>query len=164
MRALVVFFSLEGNTRSVAEAVAEETGADVIELLPVSVPSSTGFSKFFRGGKSAMMKEAPELKPLNLDPAGYDLVFLGSPVWAWTYAPPIRSFLKEHDLSGKKVALFMCHGGGPGKAAEKLTEAVQGAVLGKLLLQDPLKADREASLAEIRRWTERMIERAQTLS
>ena len=109
MRKLVVFYSLEGNTRLAAKTIAEASGADIMELIPLSQPSSEGFSRFLRGGKSAVKKEIPELEPFGVNPDDYELIFLGSPVWAWTFTPAVRAFLEKHDLSGKKVAICMCH-------------------------------------------------------
>lgn len=111
-----------------------------------------------------MMKEIPELEPFKVKPDDYDMVFLGSPVWAWTFTPPVRAFLVKHDLSGKKVALFLCHGGGPGKAAGKLREAVSGTVLGEILLRDPLKRHTKTQLQRASAWAYEMISSAQILS
>ena len=164
MRKLVVFYSLEGNTRLAAKTIAEASGADIMELIPLSQPSSEGFSRFLRGGKSAVKKEIPELEPFGVNPDDYEMIFLGSPVWAWTFTPAVRAFLEKHDLSGKKVAIFMCHGGGPGKAPDKLRSAVSGSVIGELLLRDPLRTDSEAQLKKASAWASDMSETAQILS
>ena len=164
MKKLVVFYSLEGNTSLVAGMIAETVSADVLEITPMLTPSSKGMYRFIWGGKSAMMKELPEIGSFEIIPEEYDLIFLGSPVWAWTFAPPMRSFLKKHNLSGKKIALFMCHGGGPGKALKKLQEAVSGTVLGEILLRDPLKRDTAAQLKKAGEWASKMAESAQILS
>ena len=46
------------------------------------------------------------------DIADYDIIFLGSPIWSGTIAPPVKAFLSGHDLSGKQVVPFVTHGGG----------------------------------------------------
>ena len=43
---------------------------------------------------------------------GYDVVFIGSPVWYGTYAPPVAEFLKTHAFAGKTAVPFCTHGGG----------------------------------------------------
>ncbi len=162
MRTLVVYYSLEGNTKLVADAVTRAIEADTVRLVPADQPSASGAARYFWGGRAAIMKKAPKLEPLEFIPEEYDLVFLGTPVWAWTFAPPIRSFLRDHDLSGKKVALFCCHGGGPGKAIEKLESAVAGDVVSKMLFRDPLSRDTENQLKAAGEWADAAVEKARS--
>ncbi|HOP25760.1 MAG TPA: flavodoxin [Candidatus Sabulitectum sp.] len=162
MKTLVVYYSLEGNTKLVADAVANALEADTVRLVPADQPSASGAARYFWGGRAAIMKKAPKLEPLEFIPEEYDLVFLGTPVWAWTFAPPIRSFLRDHDLSGKKVALFCCHGGGPGKAIEKLESAVSGEVVSKMLFRDPLSRDTENQLKAAGEWADAAVEKARS--
>jgi multimeric flavodoxin WrbA len=75
-----------------------------------------------------------------VDIGAYDLVIIGTPVWAWSYAPAMKTFLEETKIEGKKIALFCCHGGGPGKALEKLRAAVPGnSFAAEASFHDPLK-------------------------
>jgi flavodoxin len=53
-----------------------------------------------------MREKATELEPLQHQPGDYDLLVVGTPVWAAHPAPAVRTFLTSHHLSGKKVALF----------------------------------------------------------
>ena len=71
------------------------------------------------------IKKAP-LKPYTFDPSAYDLIIIGAPVWAGSPARPIRDFLAETGIKGKKIALFVCHGGGEGKALEQLKALLHG--------------------------------------
>lgn len=72
------------------------------------------------------MKETPKLKEYKIDPANYDLVALGTPVWAFNFTPPIRTFLKENKISGKKIILFCTHGGATGKTFANLSKSLSG--------------------------------------
>ena len=119
MKKLVVFYSLDGNTRLMAESVASATGADILELKPVKEITRNNFMKIFVGGKQAFTKAEPELLPFDLKPEDYDIIFFGTPVWAWTYSPALRTYFRDHKPVGKKVALFYCHGGGPRNFLEK---------------------------------------------
>ena len=85
------------------------------------------------------MGEAPELKPDSVDPLVYGRILFGFPVWAGTFAPPIRSFILAHDLRGKRLAAFACQGGsGAEKAFARLRKALGGAELeAALVLNDP---------------------------
>lgn len=54
------------------------------------------------------------------------IIFIGTPVWAWTYAPPLRSFLEGQKLQNKKIALFCTHEGGKGKVFENMRAELCG--------------------------------------
>ena len=96
MKSLVIFYSFEGNTKLMAENIAQTAEADVLELKPKKEIQSKGFMKYFWGGKAAMMKEKPELLPFDKNIQDYDLIFIGTPVWAWTYSPPLNSFFSSY--------------------------------------------------------------------
>lgn len=122
MKTAVVYYSLTGNTDLAAKRIAEKLHADLIRLEPEKAYPDGGFRKFFWGGKSAVMGETPKLKGQPFALADYDCVILGAPVWAGTFAPPLRTLIREHagKWREKKVAAFVCSGGGPGKALDKL--------------------------------------------
>ena len=111
MKTIIVYYSLEGNTDFAASKIAEIMGADLLRLVPKKSYPSTGFQKFFWAGKSAVMSETPELEPYVFDRASYDRVILGFPVWAGNVAPPIRTFVRDQDLHGKRIAAFACQSG-----------------------------------------------------
>ena len=125
MKTIVVYYSLEGNTQYVAERIAEALGAGLLRLRPKKAYPDSGFKKFFWGGKSAVMAETPALEPYDFDPAAWDRIILGFPVWAGNVTPPIRTFIKENDLRGKRIAAFACQSGsGAEKAFEKLAKCI----------------------------------------
>ncbi len=123
MKTLIVYYSLEGNTRLVAQRLAEATGAELLELKPAKAYPTGRISKFYFGGKSAVMCEKPVLEPYSADVSQYGTVILGTPVWAGRCTPPLRSFLGAESLLGKRVAFFACAGGdSAGKTFELLEE------------------------------------------
>lgn len=125
MRTMVVYYSLEGNTGYAAEQIAAILDADVLRIHPKKEYPSGGFRKFVWGGKSAVMAETPALEPYEFDGSAYDRVVFGFPVWAGNVTPPIRTFVKENDLQGKRVAVFACQSGnGAEKAFQKLKDAL----------------------------------------
>ena len=141
MKTAVIYYSLEGNTRHVAEKIAARLGADLIPLVPVKEYPTGKFGKYFWGGKSATFGEAPRLEPYRFDQSQYDLVILGTPIWAGTFAPPLRSFIRANRLTRRKVALFACcSGGSTDKCFEQLKkESGDCTVVSTLRLVDPLK-------------------------
>ena len=126
MKTLIVYYTLEGNTHYAAKKIAAEIGADVLRIKPVKTYPKKGFRKFFWGGKSAVM-------------AAYDRIVFGFPVWAGNVTPPIRTFIKDNELSGKHIAAFACQSGsGAEKAFEKLKAALGIKELeAELVLIDP---------------------------
>ena len=139
MKTLIVYYSLEGNTDFVAKRVAAGVQADLLRLEPVSAYPNSGFKKFFWGGKSAVMAETPALRPYSLRLADYDRVVFGFPVWAGRVTPPLRTFIRENDLSGKRVAAFACQSGaGAEKALDRLRASLGVDRLeAELILNDP---------------------------
>ncbi len=127
MKDLIVFYSLEGNTKYVVDKIKSGTGAECLELVPKKAYLSKGFMKFVWGGKSAVMGEKPELEDYDVDLSQYDRIIFGFPVWAATYTPPLRTFVSENiaALKGKRFAAFACQSGnGAEKAFEKLAYAL----------------------------------------
>ena len=116
---------MSGNTDYVAKEIASITGADLLRLEPKKAYPSSGFKKFLWGGKSAVMAEKPVLQAYEYDGDGYEMIVLGFPVWASNIAPPLRTFIKENDLSGKRVAAFACQSG---SGAEKAFAKLKGAL------------------------------------
>lgn len=110
MKKLVVYYSFEGNTRLISTAIANEIGADIVELKPIKeTVQSQWFWKYFWWGKQVIFKEKPELEKNDLNPQDYDIIFIGTPVWAWTYTPAIRTFLEAQNLKEKHIAVFCTH-------------------------------------------------------
>ena len=139
MKTLIVYYTLEGNTHYAAKKIASQLDADVLRVKPVKTYPRKGFRKFLWGGKSAVMAETPELEPYTFDASAYDRIVFGFPVWAGNVTPPLRTFIKENDLSGKRFAAFACQSGaGAEKAFEKLKAALGIRELdAELVLIDP---------------------------
>jgi flavodoxin len=158
MKKIVIFYSLEGNTRLIGENIAKTIDADILELKPKNEIPSKGFMKYLWGGKAAMMKTKPELLPFDTDLQQYDVFFIGTPVWAWTYAPPLNTFFQTHTLSDRKIALFCCHAGQKGKIFAKMKDALKGnQILGEIDFKEPLKNDTGANIEKAKTWAENII-------
>jgi flavodoxin len=139
MKTIIVYYSLEGNTDYAAKHIASELGADLLRLEPEKAYPSSGFKKFFWGGKSAVMAETPKLVPYTFNSSAYDRIVFGFPVWAGNVTPPIRTFVKENNLDGKLIAAYACESGaGAEKAFEKLKAALGIETFeAELILIDP---------------------------
>ena len=139
MKTIIVYYSLEGNTEYAARQIAAALGADTLRLEVTKAYPTSGFKKFFWGGKSAVMAETPKLEPYRFDGSQYDRVIFGFPVWAGNVTPPIRSFVSQNEFSGKRIAAFACQSGsGAEKAFGKLKAALGIESLeAELVLIDP---------------------------
>ena len=114
-------------------------------------PSNINLVKLFVGGKSACFAETPKLMSYKFNAEDYARIIFGFPVWAGNVTPPIRTFIKENDLQGKKIAAFACQGGaGAEKAFDKLKEALGiGELEAELILNDPKARPDEANEKKI---------------
>ena len=125
MKTIIVYYSMGGNTEYAAQKIAGILDADMLRVYPKKAYPSKGFLKFVWGGKSAVMAETPELEEYDFDAAAYDRVIIGFPVWASSITPPIRTFVKDNDISGKHISAFACEGGsGAEKAFDQLKQAI----------------------------------------
>ena len=109
----VVFYSQSKvhNTALVAQWIQKNVGGELVEVIPVSPypePYSDTLKEASRERKDGTTRE---IQPVSL-PADCEVVFIGSPIWYGTFAPPIATFLKGNPLAGKTVVPFCTHGGG----------------------------------------------------
>jgi len=141
MKKLIVYYSLEGNTELVAGKIQKNIDADVIRLIPKKEYPKGNFKKYLWGGKSVTLGEKPELMEYSFVVDDYDVIVIGTPIWAGTFAPPIKTFLADNKLSGKDIYLFACSGGG---SADKCFEKLKGILTGNQIVDsinfvEPLK-------------------------
>ena len=115
MKTAVVYFSWSGNTRFAAETIAKKAGADLFEI-KAETPYNGDFSKCCDEAKPECYgKTLRPIKPIaGIDLSKYDMVFVGTPNWWGTMAPPVRTWVTQSKdaLKGKTVCLFQTHGGG----------------------------------------------------
>jgi menaquinone-dependent protoporphyrinogen IX oxidase len=136
MKTLVVFFSRSGRTRKAAQALAGLLGADCEELVERGVERG-GVTGYLRSGRDALQKRPAELEPLKHEAAAYDLVVLGSPVWAFTLCPAVRTYLAAQAGSIRKAAFLSTHGGGgPAKSYKEAETLLGRPLVATLALRD----------------------------
>jgi len=155
---LIVYYSLTGNTQFIAEALRDSIEADILELKPIKELNPESGTKFMWGGFQSTMKKKPELMDFNINPLEYDLIILGTPVWAWNISPPMRSFLSKYDLSSKKVALWMSHAGDGVKAMGRFKEIMDSAnIVDVITFQMPLKKDSDKNKEKAIAWIQGIV-------
>lgn len=109
MKTLVVYYSRSGVTRSAAEAIAKVLGADLEEI--VDLTDRRGALGYLRAGRDAALKRPTVIHPPIRQPKDYDLVIIGTPVWAFTMAPAVRTWIGMHKAQISHVALLCTMGG-----------------------------------------------------
>jgi len=103
-KALVLYYSQTNNTKSVAEELQKQLGAD-IESVEADKPLQSNLSK-------------------------YDVIFLGYPIWSGTYATPIATLIKANDFAGKTIVPFCTFGsGGLNTSSDALKQALPKATI-----------------------------------
>jgi flavodoxin len=122
MKILVAYYSRTGTTKKVAEAFSKLLKCDSEQILDVK--SRAGPLGYMKSGKEATLKKLALIKPTKKDPKKYDLVVIGTPVWAFTMSSPIRTYISGNKDLFKKVAFFCTMGGSGGKGTFKDMETL----------------------------------------
>jgi len=143
MKSLVVFYSRTGNAKFVAETIATEMGADLEEI--VDLKKRAGTLGWISAGKDASQEKETQISPTKRVSADYDLIVIGTPIWAWRPTPAIRTYVAQNNLSGKKVALFLTADGDPKQAFERTKALMPNSTfVGEIALTKPLENKEEA--------------------
>jgi flavodoxin len=116
---LIVYYSRSGNTREIAHQIHERVGGNIIELQTVK-PYPEEYDAVTKQAKQELNSGfKPALKTKVEKIGAYHVIFVGSPIWWGTIAPPVKSFLSEYDLAGKTIVPFITHqGSGLGRSVE----------------------------------------------
>lgn len=153
---LIVFYSLEGNTRFIAEILKAELLADLLEIKPKNEITSRGLMKYLWGGRQVYMGVKPDLLPFEINLDNYENIIIGTPVWAFTFSPPIRSFISQIQIKNKNLALFCTSGGSRGKTLENLKTALKdNRFIGEEEFINVL-TNKEKNLLKAKNWAEKL--------
>lgn len=150
-RTLVAFLSRSGNTRVIAGQLRRRYRSDLFEIR-TAAPYPEDYQEMVEwASRLRDVQAAPELADNVADIARYETIFLGFPIWGAALPAPVRTFLKIHDLSGKKIVPFITHGGyGPGSAPSTLAALAPRA---RILKPFVLKCDQERdTLSPVSAW------------
>jgi len=121
MKTLVAYYSKTGNTRRLAEAIAKELCCDIDEIHDKRYRS--GLIGWFSGNRDAFRKFPTDIE-FKIDPAEYDLVIIGTPIWAFCITPAIRTYFTRNIEKLNNVAFFLSSRGLGIKRAFKDMEAL----------------------------------------
>ena len=127
MKSLVVYYSFSGNTKEVAQmlhdVLSQRGVCDLYELKPKDESTN-----FFIQANRAFCKARARLDKAPYDVCYYDLICVGTPVWAFGPAPAVNTYLEGIiKLEGKDALCFMTYGSGLGAnlCIEKMKKALK---------------------------------------
>lgn len=108
---LILYFSMSGNTETVANYIHEEIGGDIVKLETVQTYPEDYDELVDYAREEQRDNARPELETTIENIEQYDTIFLGYPNWWGDMPMPIYSFLDQYDLSNKTIVPFITHGG-----------------------------------------------------
>lgn len=149
-KTLVAYFSANGVTKKTAEKLAAAANADSFEIIPVQPYTDEDLDWTDKKSRSTIEMNDPSSRPAIAEKlenmGGYDIVFVGFPVWWYVEPRIIDTFLESYDFSGKTVVPFATSGGsGLGKTADNFRK-----ILGKNVTVKNGRLLNRASESELR--------------
>lgn len=107
---LVLYLSRTNNTKTLAEYIHENVGGDLVAL-ELQKPYPQNYQAIV--AQVAQENETGYLPALatKVDVTKYDTIYLGFPTWGMQLPPPMKSFLKSNDLSGKTIIPYNSNAG-----------------------------------------------------
>mgnify|MGYP000928627008 CR=1 FL=1 len=109
MKTLVVFYSRTENTKKIAESISKSLDCDIEEI--VDTEKRGGIIGYIKSGYEASRGKLSKIKDPKNDASQYDLVIIGTPVWAGKMAVPVRTYITQNQGKFNKIAFFSTAGG-----------------------------------------------------
>ncbi len=125
MKNLVLYFSVYGTAKIVAKEIAKQTGAELVEIEP-AVPYDSNRDHYNALAAYAKKEHDENQRPAiknDIDISGYDNIFIGYPMWWYTFPMIIYTLFDKYDFSGKTIIPFNTHmGSGDGGTYKTIRE------------------------------------------
>jgi flavodoxin len=109
MKSLVIYYSRTGHTAKIAQELADALECDIEEI--IDTKKRSGVLGWLRSGRDAGNQSLTVLKDPIKDPANYDLVIIGTPLWAGHVSTPVRTYIHQNQAKFNNVAFFCTAGG-----------------------------------------------------
>ncbi|MCX7704262.1 MAG: NAD(P)H-dependent oxidoreductase [Planctomycetota bacterium] len=162
MRILLVFYSRTGTTRKTAEVLANELrlkGQDVVVEELSDKKKREGIFGWLGASKDATLRRKTEIEPLKAEVENFDLVVVGTPVWAFTATPAVCAFLERYREKIKKVAFFCTMRSSGSKGAFKKMRKVLGKEpVSTLPLLEKIVHDSESFVEQVKGFIETLLQ------
>ena len=158
---LIAFYSYSGNTRAAAEQIQRKIGGKLLEIKPKK-PYPVKYTDCVAQAKKEINAgfTPPLTEEIRLD--SYKVIFLGSPNWWGTMAPPVLSFIKNSNFSGKTIVPFFTHGGGGMQKCESdMRKYCEGVKAEKILPGATyMGSSTRSPLPKLEKWAEESLKTA----
>lgn len=146
MKSLVVYYSLTGKTRLIAQTIAQALSATLVEIREKK-PRKLGPFIYPIGGFGAITNRTSKINPVDIGSNRCESIFIGSPIWASRPVPAVNSFIYQTDFEGRNVIPFFTMGGNTSeKALANITAKVnksRGNVTGSFAIKSYQVSDEE---------------------
>ncbi len=109
MKSIILYYSRTGKTAAAAKAIADKTSSEIVEINDLK--NRKGILGWIRAAIDARGMKTTQIDPDTINTANYDTICLGSPTWAGKPAPAINTVIKDFEIRGKDVILFVTLGG-----------------------------------------------------
>ncbi|MFR6311753.1 flavodoxin [Anaerofustis stercorihominis] len=153
---LIVYYSYTGNTKMIVDILKDNLDVDIVRLETIKPYSGSYDDVVEQGKKETDSKYMPEIKEIGINLKDYDEILLGSPVWWYTFAPAVRTFLSKYDLSGKRIVPFITNGGWIGSTVDDIKSLANNSQVKNAINIKFNGSDLETSMNEINAWIDRL--------
>ncbi len=151
---LILYFSVYGSSKALAEEIARQTGGDLSEIVP-EIPYDSDRSHYSALAKAAKEEHDRDARPAikgALPVGDYDTIFLGYPMWWYTFPMIVYTLFDEYDFKGKTLIPFNTHmGSGDGGTYGTVKKLAKGAKVFPGLPVEMSDAEKGAEQA-VREW------------
>ena len=132
---LLIYYSRTGYTKKIMNYLSEKTKSDIEEIKEDK--DRSGIIEYIKSGYESLTKKKPEIHELKNDPADYEMVVIGSPVWASRMASPVRTFMTKYKNDINKAIFITCQKGTVnGKAFDDMEETLEKKEIKSLGLRE----------------------------
>ncbi|UTB32921.1 MAG: flavodoxin [Methanobacterium sp. ERen5] len=136
MKTLIVYYSRTGVTKGIAEEISNSIDCDIEEI--IDKENRSGIIGYIKSGYETVRNKVPEIEPPKYDLANYELLIIGTPVWAGKMAVPVKTYLEQNRDKIPNLACFCtCGGSGIDGTLNGIAESAQVTPLASFGLKAP---------------------------
>lgn len=156
MKKLVVFYSYTGHTKMIAESIQKKLNCDILEIKPTK-PYSTDYQTVVdEEQNNSSAGKTPDIQKIDKSINEYDEIIIETPVWWYTIAPVIRTFLTQNYLSNKTIKPFATNAGWLGHTFQEIQKLCPDSRVDKVFTEDHHLSQLVTSPDEIDEWIEKL--------
>lgn len=134
MKRIIIFYSYTGNTRFVVEKIKEKYNYDAVEIKTVEEYSDDYEKVVASEEKLVPLDYQPDIKNIKVKFDDYEEIILCTPVWWYSVASPINTFLHTYNLKDKTIIPVATNGGWIGRTFDNIAKITEGKLKNNLSL------------------------------